>query len=251
MSLCIKTWKRFLPEYKIILLDFQKAKYYLGEQMFNNIIDSNLSIMVQTDAIRVAMLKKFGGIWMDADTIVTNGNFIKSLKNNDLVMIINKKTFFAFIAFIFASKNSIILKEWLKIIISKVKYSKDIHLNQNNKSIAWLNSLGEVNSWYYLGNGIIDNLIINKTKKDFLGIDYQKILVFPEDKYIRNSSFIDIQRYNLFFYKKGNPQKVLDISKDLVFLHNSWTPLKYKQMSEKEFLHQDILLSKLFAKLLN
>ena len=58
--------------------------------MFSNIICKNMSRMVQSDAIRVAILNKFGGIWMDADNIVTNGKFIRSFGDNELVMITNK-----------------------------------------------------------------------------------------------------------------------------------------------------------------
>ena len=49
-----------------------------------------MSRMVQSDVIRVAILNKFGGIWMDADNIVTNGKFIRSFGDNELVMITNK-----------------------------------------------------------------------------------------------------------------------------------------------------------------
>ena len=36
-----------------------------------------MKMKVQADAIRIAILKKYGGIWMDADTIVTNSHLIK------------------------------------------------------------------------------------------------------------------------------------------------------------------------------
>ena len=34
-------------------------------------------------------------------------------------------------------------------------------------------------------------------------------------------------------------------------LHNSWTPRKYKKMTEKEFLNQNIMLARLIKRLLN
>ena len=39
--------------------------------------------------------------------------------------------------------------------------------------------------------------------------------------------------------------------KGILMLHNSWTPLKYKKMSEEEFLHQDIMLAHLLRRILN
>ena len=38
LNLCIKTWTKFLPEYIVIILDYNKAKEYLGETLFSNII---------------------------------------------------------------------------------------------------------------------------------------------------------------------------------------------------------------------
>ena len=57
---------------------------------------------------------------MDADTIITNGNFIKSFKNFQLAMI-NDDIGFQFIAFIYASKRSIIIKKWLDNILIMLK----------------------------------------------------------------------------------------------------------------------------------
>ena len=46
-----------------------------------------MSRMVQSDAIRVAILNKFGGIWMDADTIILNDEIIKYFQNYNFAMI--------------------------------------------------------------------------------------------------------------------------------------------------------------------
>ena len=91
IRLCINTWKKFLPSYKIIILDFKKAENYLGKSLFEEIICKNLSLMVQSDAIRVAILNKYGGIWLDADTIILNDKIIKQFQNYELGMIWEKK----------------------------------------------------------------------------------------------------------------------------------------------------------------
>lgn len=56
LRLCIKTWKKFLPDYNIIILDYKTSEKYIGEPLFSKIICKNMSLMVQSDAIRVAML---------------------------------------------------------------------------------------------------------------------------------------------------------------------------------------------------
>ena len=153
------------------------------------------------------------------------------------------------IAFIYASKKSIIIDKWLKQIIINVKKFKEVLSNKANTT-SWFESYKKVNAWYYLGNQIVNNLIINATSDIFLGIDRYKIQVSPHAYCIKNSSLSFRKKYLLLYYERGDPQIVLNKSKDLVFLQNSWTPLKYKEMPEEEFLKQDILLSKLLAKLL-
>ena len=92
LILCIKTWKKFLPDYEIKILDYKRVIDYLGETLFSKIVCKDLTLPIQVDAIRVALLKKFGGIWMDADTIVLNGEFLKELKEFELIMLGDAKT---------------------------------------------------------------------------------------------------------------------------------------------------------------
>ena len=121
LRLCIKTWKKFFPDYEIQIMDYKKLRHYLGETLFSDIICKNMALSMQADAIRVALLKKYGGIWMDTDTIVLNRKFIKKMKQFELSMIGEKVNNFQYMGFIFASNNSSILNEWLNQVIEKVK----------------------------------------------------------------------------------------------------------------------------------
>ena len=71
----------------------------------------------------------------------------------------------------------------------------------------------------------------------------------PELKYGKASLNVS-QKYQLFYFSKKKPLKIINSVKGIILLHNSWTPLKYKTMTEQEFLREDILLSKLLKKLL-
>ena len=236
LRLCVKTWEFFLPEYEIIILDFNSAREYLGEPLFSEIICENMSVMVQSDAIRVAMLYKYGGIWMDADTIIVNQEFIKEFQNYELSMV-NDENKFNFIAFIYASKNSIMISEWLKQIIINIKRFKFALLNQKNTT-EWQKSWEEVNQWYYLGNGIIDPLLKNITGKKFYGIDKEKIKVFPELIYFGNTSLNVYESYELFYFRPGDPKFVFNNSKGLIFLHNSWTNQNIKICQKMSFYNK-------------
>jgi len=250
LSLCIKTWKKFLPDYEIKILDYKTAKEFIGETLFSDIICKSMPLPLQADAIRVALLQKYGGIWMDCDTIILNGNFFEQFQNFDLAMIGDEKQRNQYIGVIFASNNSILLKDWLENVINNVKYYKFTLYNKNKTNITEY-SLKKAKSYFLLGYDIIVPLLKNKKGKQYFRLDFNRINPFPERIYFNNSTLNFTQQYKLFYFQKGDPQLVLDNSQDLILLHNSWTPVKFKNMSEEEFLKQNILLSKLLSKILN
>lgn len=239
--LCIKTWKKFLPDYQIHILDYETAKIYLGETLFSQITCKNMSLPIQADAIRVALLKKYGGFWLDADIIILNGKFFKTCHDFDLVLLGDEKSKTQNIGFIFASCNSSIIDKWLKGIIHNIKIYKDNFGKKNSK-------YGKKKiAWFYLGNGIVNELVKNTKRKEFMRLDRNKFNAMPEVNFFGNSSLTQPQKYNLLYFRKREPQIILNESKNLLYLHNSWTPYKYKILSEKEFLKQDILLSKILS----
>lgn len=245
ISLCIKTWKKFFPDYEIKILDYKSLKDYIPEELFFNIIDKNMSLAMQADAIRVALLKLYGGLWMDTDNIIINGNLIKMMLNYELSMIGEEKYKIQYIGFIFASQNSSILESWLKKIIYNVKTYRNI-LKNDNKSLKKKLFRGN-----YLGNAIIDPILKNISNKKYLRLDSNKINCFPERVGVKHTFKDNEFLYKNFYFQKGDPQTILNNTKFIILLHNSWTPSKYKKMSENEFLKQDIRLSRLLSKVLN
>ena len=142
------------------------------------------------------------------------------------------------------------MKDWLKEIILNVRFFDKVFSNwKTTNKTKYLKK--KLKAWHYLGNGIIDKLLKNVKNKDYNGIDYRIIGVFPELTYFKNNASINVYKaYDLFYFEKGEPQFAINNSKALIFLHNSWTISKYKKMTKKRFLKQDILLSKLLSKLL-
>ena len=136
------------------------------------------------------------------------------------------------------------MNEWLEKIINNVKIYKDVIKDKNN-SQSWKKAYEKIKSFDYLGNGIIDPILRNITGKQYLRLSSDKINTFPERKYFKGDALLNYEKYRLFYFQKRNPKIVTKNAKYLLLLHNSWTPKKYKNMSENEFLNQDILLSKL------
>ena len=254
LKLCIETWKFFLPEYHIEILDYNKVKFYLGESLFSSIVCKKMSKSVQADGIRVAILKKFGGIWLDTDTIVLGREFLNDLKDTELAMFgdsINKSQH---IGFIYSSNHSILINEWFQQIMKKAYDFKKV-LSQRHfiNDINWINSFKKVYTWDMFGNGIVDPLLRNITdKKYYSRLDKYKMNILPEYKYFQNTSLNNAQKYQLFYFKKGDIKYIINNDKKgIILLHNSWTPKRYKKMTAKRFIKNDIRIAKLLSKLLN
>lgn len=250
LTLCLKTWKKFLPSYyKIIILDYSNIRKYLGYNLAKKILCRDMSLPIQADAIRVAILHKYGGFWMDTDTIIMNSNWMDLIKSSDLQIFGNTKFNSQTIGFIYASKKSIILKAWLDEIISRIKvykhrlFLKKIFPTKYNKD-----SYQRLRIWHYLGNGILNKLVKNASEKDFKRIDLKNTNAWPElhlDKGNHRKKYID------FYFSKKDMNHFLVNCKGILLLHNSWTPLKFKKMSKEEFLQQDIMLAHILNRILN
>lgn len=66
---CIGSWKKYNPEYKIIVLNKQNLAEYLPNQDIGSIPHTGDFIQRYSDFVRVNVLKTYGGIWMDASII--------------------------------------------------------------------------------------------------------------------------------------------------------------------------------------
>ena len=76
ISFCIDSWKKYNPDYTINVLSSDNLHLYTDINIKN--IKWNDSSARQSDIIRLIILEKYGGIWIDASTILT-----KPLNIND------------------------------------------------------------------------------------------------------------------------------------------------------------------------
>jgi hypothetical protein len=65
---CIGSWKKYNPEYKVIVLNKTNLADYLSEDI-EAIPHTEDFIQRYADFVRVNVVKKYGGIWMDASII--------------------------------------------------------------------------------------------------------------------------------------------------------------------------------------
>lgn len=71
----LKTWERNIPkDWKIIILNKNNVKNYVDDNFIKKY--GNLDAIRFADFLRVYLLIKNGGVWIDASTIITNGKFL-------------------------------------------------------------------------------------------------------------------------------------------------------------------------------
>lgn len=244
IELCLETWRKFLPEYEIVILDYSNIEKYLGKHFYSSVLYNFFSLPKQADAIRAAILEKYGGIWLDADTIITSNEFNKLLETNSEFILIDKH-----IAFISAKRNAYILKKWVYNIKFRLLLYKHIARNYYKKTKKFIPFFEK---WDYLGNGIINRYLKKRYKRFYHSISSNQKNILLEKTW-KEKNNIDISKRDAYeaFYFSNNVEINLDeVNSGLVLLHNSWTPEKYKNMGKEEFLKQDITLAKLLKTLL-
>lgn len=251
IQLCLETWKKYLPEYKIVLLDYANLSEYLAQELIDKILYKQMSLPKQADCIRAALLDQYGGIWLDADTIILNDNVLDMAENSVVKMIGTDAGVHG--AFIYAaSPKANLISTWLEEIISHVaKYRK--------WAGSWLwkhlcrKEYKRVMRWDYFLNAIINPLLHKYSEAELYVIDRDIIGAFPELKFANAKDAVSA--YKDFYFNPNFKMSPDDIKKvangGIILLHNSWTPEFYKKMSREEFLAQDIVMARLLAALLN
>ncbi|MBD5535199.1 MAG: hypothetical protein HDQ99_06015 [Lachnospiraceae bacterium] len=233
LKLCMETWKKFLPDYEIVVLDYSNIGDYIDISQYNKrLFDGTFSMPHIADAIRSMLLEKHGGIWMDTDTVLLSDDIKKFMNldaNKEVSFFGNAEIKTAHIGWINAKPHSRIMQEWVKYNMDKVenfvKPEKDF--------------------WAYLGNMFV-NPYIQKNPDEVVIIDASKVM--PEKSLVL-STYSPPQIYETYYFKQRLHFK--DIKTTMLMLHNSWTPKVFKEMSADEFLSYDCTLSNILSEVLD
>lgn len=237
IRLCMQTWKKFLPECEVVLLDYSNLEEWLGKDVYDEILFRDFSLPKQADAIRCALLKKYGGLWLDADTILTSPQVKDYLMIDSELVMISKH-----LAFIKANNNSKIIADWYNQIQYNLKFYKDVKYQNNAvQKILHPRRYRRVENWDYLGNYILHKMLKTKNKKKFFSIDRMEINALPELNNKNNDNLVE--NYQNFYFENDYSQDVIKNTKGIILLHNSWTPQPFLQMNEEEFLSRNNTLS--------
>lgn len=127
---CLISWKKLNPTWKITELDDTNIKNFINlENEIPNMNKKNISKTALSDIIRIFLLEKYGGLWVDATT------FCNISLDNWLHMYIDSG-FFAFDNisllsswFIYSNKNNYMTKMLKKKVVE--------YWNKNNKATEY------------------------------------------------------------------------------------------------------------------
>lgn len=249
LKLCMKTWKKYLPDYEIIQLNFDNLSEYLPDDIVKRIIYKKIPLAQQADCIRAWLLHLHGGFWFDSDTILTDDKVIRELNKYRCSMLGDEITRNKInIGFIYSQKTSSIIKQWAEEIPNRVSsYKKSKHFKLfykifNNKGYNAKKHFG------YFGNNILDPLIKEANNEEFFILDKNKINSLLEQELVAETN--PVIRYRKFYFENLDYKKALSKNKGIICLHNSWTPQEYKDMDEKEFLDSNCTLANLLVDIL-
>lgn len=238
LKLCYKTIKKHNKNFNIQLLD-EKTVYNFLPNLRKD-LDKYMNIPQKADYIRINLLYKYGGIWIDSDTIIIKNlsPFIKKLRKHEFIGFgctgaecENSNSGYPRPSnwLLISKKNSLLMKTCLE---------EANNIIRNNPYIFRI-------KYHIIGRMLLWN-VINKLKKT--GWDY---LHMPSKCVERDSKGYKYKNNRLIskeMYDKKCKDKLYFIP---IYNTAPGFPEWFRSMSEKELLENDMLISRLFKLSLN
>jgi len=219
IDLCITTIKKYSNGLNFVLLDDNSITKYLNLPATY----TKLSVVHRADYIRVALIHKYGGIWLDADTIVLKP-LIKYTK------FLDKYKFLSFgkprspqTAIVAGRSDSAILFWWFNYIHRKI----------NESNITW----GD------LGPIALKSILKNAQHVNNLKRDREYYNIPPE-----YCAPIPCKDWKRFLSNRVIENDIVPKNVGFVMLYNRFMKYKLGRYDKDYLLKSDILISKLFRR---
>ena len=252
VRLCMETWARSLSGHEVVVLDYASLDEYLMPAERDAILWKGMTFAMQSDCIRCAVLKKHGGVWLDADTVLTKPLDAR-FQQAEVTMIARETggTLVNYGAFINAVKpEAKFLCDWhgrLVLRVARAKRSRDSFLF----GLLHRRERRLMRRWDYCVNAIIDPLAAVASPADYAWVDKDTVGALPEEDLIGAPGTPGpFEAYNRYWFDPGDPGEALRRSAGILMLHNSFTPERYRRMTAEGFLETDTRLARLLSALL-
>jgi len=253
IAACMRTWKN-LPDAEVVLLDFSTIGQCLSADELGRLTCRKLSLPKQVDVYRAALLEKWGGLWLDVDTIVTpaireSDFFDRSAEVTVFSQPMPDDTLSIAGAFFYAREpHTRFMREWLAVLPERVtRYAR--FMRSPFLKVLHRKEWRPCRSWDYCLNAVIDPLALTMRPEELRVMPLEGIGAFPESSGGKIPMAEYWAAYNRYYFEPGDVKQALDNCKGIIMLHNSWTPLAFLAMSEGEFLKTDCRLKRILAEL--
>lgn len=254
IRLCMKTWERCLDGYETVVLDYDNLNNYLTPAEQQAVLCRKMTFAMQSDCIRCAVLKKHGGIWMDADTILTKPlDHRFSAADCSIVARRQEGHLVHYAAYINALRpEAKFLCDWHAALVPRVAKAERFRSNwilRTFRRQEWK----LIRRWNYCVNAIIDPMadeLVGKNQTDYAWIDKDVIFAVPEEE-LMASGLNAVEAYQKYWFEPGETDEVLNRCAGIVMLHNSFTPDHIRAMTAEDFLKTDTRMAALLRRRLS
>lgn len=219
----MKSWGPFINGFELVIIDFSNIYDFIPTASLDLEKVKHVQLSILKDAIQSAVLRYNGGVFLDADMILTDdlNPFFLQLDNYDTI------NFDHHLAFMMARRESLIIEEWHEEVMRRIDRLEP------QESVAW----------DYFGNQILYPKFKSK-KYNTLNLNKYKCAFTPEVNYYRNLGHVQRMYEKFWFSEKIGTDQVFYRDQAIIALHNSWTPGTYQNLSEDEILNHPSLLSR-------
>jgi hypothetical protein len=235
----MQTWTRNIPGIELVILNQENMGEWIGD-FYDKERFAKVRLAMQSDLIQTALLEEHGGVFIDADTIITADIFewIDQLPPEKLTgfsgsmnAVGQPMTFSLFIA-----------PEPHSVLLSRCKTIQRDRLLQLD-----IEKSPEL-PWDYFCNDILDDMLKEEGMQQ-----HANAIDWAESGYLLESVYCGEDphgkaRYQKFYFENvyENLDEVLsNVKLGLIFLHNSWTSAAYKKLNTKQVMEQTCTLSRM------
>ena len=210
LKLCLDTWK-----FNFIVLNYDNIERYTDKLPIKL---KQFTLPKIADYVRVHVLRDNGGYWLDTDTILLTDDLPEETILGDNEIRTNT------IGYLHTEKNTELFIEWAKYQEYAVKSAPNM-IDM------------DITRWDFLGNAFTDPYLKKHTDIKIGCLSNR----WPETTMITDN--IPRQQKYIKLYFQSN-YEINDFGKrDMLMLHNSWTPAWYKNMSRDELLSTECTIS--------
>jgi len=266
LQLCLATWQAYGGIDKVCLITDANLNDWIAEGTLDVQALQQYPVAQRKDAIEIAVLARYGGLFLDVDTICTASPsaIIQALEGSEIAL-------YGFhLAVVAARPDSEITSRWLELLQQTLTVPREqliascgnSHFMLGNYTFGLLRDElatgkpavpGELNTRPGELIKKIRRHWVLKTKGRHLisQINPRKSGFIAEQDYCGKEKLNAVEGYKNFWFSEKLPICVASNNGgSLIGLHHTWTPARYSAMGFEELAEDQALLSRVLKELL-